>query len=428
MKRKMKGRKIYTYRARNRRVFSDYHPLRSAIGTVLTLILVVVIGFVGYNVVGPIVTRLQQEKLNPTATADPYFTENSAGEIITAVQTQATTTPQTTTSTDTTTETSATTTTEAFPSRFPSDIDVAYFAAEDALKDLDSVEAAAKKCRENGYRSMILPLKLSSGMLQYSSSVDKAAACGASNDEMLTLREIVNAAKRYDVSCIGQIFTLEDHTFPNFFMEGSYVFKEGTTRWLDNKPEEGGKPWLNPFDAASADYLAGIAAEIQKGGFTQIICTGTIFPHFFRSDAELIGNHIEDADKRKEALVSVLNRIADVAPTAGLYADLYAVSQGTEEAFQPAALHMTPIYMEIHSAKFTEAFTIEAQRFDPAALAFPEKIKMLAEAARIAAGSHEVIPILQTAQMSEAEIETAVSVLGENGFKKICLYNAADQA
>ena len=79
MKRKMKGRKIYTYRARNRRVFSDYHPLRSAIGTVLTLILVVVIGFVGYNVVGPIVTRLQMEKLNPTATADPYFTENSAG-------------------------------------------------------------------------------------------------------------------------------------------------------------------------------------------------------------------------------------------------------------------------------------------------------------------------------------------------------------
>lgn len=425
MKHKVKGRKIYTYRARNRRVFSDYHPLRSAIGTVATLIMVVVLGFVGYNVVGPIVTRMQQEQLNPTKTEDPYFEVASEGDVITSSQTQATTTQQTTVTTDTTTETTVTTTTEQFPSRFPSDIDVAYFVAEDTLKDLDSVEAAAKECRENGYRSMILPLKLSSGMLQYASSVDKAVACGASNDEMLTLREIVNAANRYDVNCIGQISTLEDHTFPNFFMEGSYVFKEGTTRWLDDKPAEGGKPWLNPFDAASADYLAGIAAEIQKGGFTEIICTGTIFPHFFRSDAELLGNHIQDEELRKEALMSVLNRIADVAPTAGLYADLYGVSQGEVEAFQPAELQMTPIYMEINPAQMTEAFTIGEQRFDPAALALPEQIEMLAEAARTAAGSHEVIPILRIEQMSEAEIETAVSVLGEDGFQRICLYRAA---
>lgn len=424
MKHKMKGRKIYTYRAKNRRVFSNYHPLRSAIGTVATLILVVVIGFVGYNVVGPIVTRVRQEELNPTATAEPYFTEEPSAEATTALQTETTTAPLTTAYTETTTETSAvTTTTDAFPDRFPEDVDAAYFVSEDALKDLDSVEAAAKQCRDQGYRSMILPLKLSSGMLQYASGVDKAKACGASNDEMLTLREIVNAAKRYNVSCVGQIYTLEDHTFPNYFMEGSYVFTDGTTRWLDNNPDEGGKPWLNPFDAASSDYLAGIAAEIQKSGFTQIICAGTVFPSFFHSDAELLGNQIEDTDKRKEALASVLNRIAEVAPTAGLFVDLYNISQGQEEAFQPSELRMTPIYMEIDPGQFTEAFTVGEQRFDPAALAFQDKIDMLAEAARTASGSHEVIPVLQTADMSAEEVDTAVQALAENGFKKICLYH-----
>ncbi|MBR4199736.1 MAG: hypothetical protein IKQ91_00485, partial [Oscillospiraceae bacterium] len=62
MKHRKKGRKIYTYHAKNRRIFSSYHPVRSAVTTVLTLIVIGVLGFVGYNIVGPVVTRLQQEE------------------------------------------------------------------------------------------------------------------------------------------------------------------------------------------------------------------------------------------------------------------------------------------------------------------------------------------------------------------------------
>ncbi len=421
MKHKKRGRKIYTYQARNRRVFSDYHPLRSAIGTVLTLVIVAVLGFVGYNVIGPIVTRLHEEEISPTATAEPYFTEEpQQGTVPEAAITPETTATQAVTTTAE--ETTVTTTTEAYVGKYGADLDVAYMVSGDALQNLDTVEDAAKACRDKGYTSMILPLKLDTGMLQYASSVDKALACGASNDSMLTLREIVNAAKRYDIQCIAEIYTLEDHTFPNYFMEGSYVFTDGTTRWLDDKPEEGGKPWLNPFDAAAGDYLAGIAAEIQKSGFTQIICKGTIFPSFYHSDAEVIGNHIEDPAKRSEALMSVLNRISDVAPTAGLYADLNGISQNTEEAFRPAELHMSSVYINIDPSEFTEAFTVSEQRFDPNALAFREKIEMLAEASRIASGSHVVIPCLCVKDMSPADIDTAVSVLSENGFKTICLH------
>lgn len=422
MKHKKRGRKIYTYQARNRRVFSDYHPLRSAIGTALTLVIVAALGFVGYNVIGPIVTRLHEEEISPTATAEPYFTEEpqTSTEPEQAAAAQTTVTQAVTTMTEI--QTTVTTTTEAYVGKYGADLDVAYMADAESLQNLDTVEAAAKSCREKGYTSMILPLKLDTGMLQYASSVDKAIACGASNDSQLTLREIVNAAKRYDVQCIAEIYTLEDHIFPNYFMEGSYVFTDGTTRWLDDNPDEGGKPWLNPFDAASGDYLAGIAAEIQKSGFTQIICKGTIFPSFYHSDAELLGGHIEDPERRREALMSVLNRISDVAPTAGLYADLYGISQNTEEAFQPSALHMSSVYINIDPAAFTDAYTVGEQRFDPGSLAFREKIEMLAESARIASGSHVVIPCLCVKDLSQTEIDTAVSVLSENGFKTICMH------
>ena len=419
MKHKKRGRKIYTYQARNRRVFSDYHPLRSAVGTVLMLAVIGVLGFVGYNVIGPIVTRVHQEELTPTATAEPYFTEEPQQGTAPAVPDPTVTTAQTESEAAVTT---LTTETEPAHTRYAAGLDVAFMAPEDALKNLDAVEAAAKSCRETGYTSLILPLKLSSGILQYASSVDKAVACGASDDSKLTLREIVNAAKRYDIQCIAQISTLEDHTFPNYFKEGSYLFKDGTTRWLDNKPDEGGKAWLNPFDAASGDYLAGIAAEIQKSGFTQIICTGAVFPHFYHSDAELLGNQIEDPVRRAEALMSVLNRISDVAPTAGLYADLFGISQNAEEAFQPASLHMASVYINIDPNDFDESYSVADQRFDPVALAFPEKIKMLAESARIAAGSHTVIPCLNVSSLSQQQIDNAVGILAGDGFKTICLH------
>ena len=421
MKHKKRGRKIYTYQARNRRVFSDYHPIRSAVGSVVFLIVAVVIGFVGYNVIGPIVTRIHQEEISPTATAEPYFTE---APLQTAPSSETTTVLSAVTTAEQTAETTVTVTTEPLPSRFAADLDVAYLVSADSLKSLDAVEAAAKSCRENGYTSMILPLKLDTGMLQYASSVDKAVVCGASNDSMLTLREIVNAAKRYDVKCIAEIYTLEDHVFPNYFMEGSYVFKDGTTRWLDNNPDEGGKPWLNPFDAASGDYLAGIAAEIQKSGFTQIICKGTVFPNFFHSDAELLGGRIEDKIQRNDALAAVLNRISDVAPTAGLYADLGLLAVDGEESFLPDQLRMSNFYINIVPADFTEAFTVNAQRFEPGALAFREKIEMLAEAARTASGAHVVIPCLDTSGMTENQIDEAVDVLNENGFKTICMHRS----
>ena len=83
---------------------------------------------------------------------------------------------------------------------------------------------------------------------------------------------------------------------------------------------------------------------------------------------------------------------------------------------------MSSVYINIDPAAFTEAFTIGEQRFDPGALAFREKIELLAEAARIASGSHVVIPCLCVKDMTAAEIDTAVEVLSENGFKTICMH------
>ena len=156
--------------------------------------------------------------------------------------------------------------------------------------------------------------------------------------------------------------------YPNVYMEGSYTFQNGATRWLDNKPESGGKPWLNPFDPASGSYLADLAAEIERSGFQHILCTDAVFPHFFRSDAELLGNRIQDNEQRKKALAFVLNQISAAAPSAGSYISLSELVLGHEEAFVPELLDAKQVYVRLDPQDLPQAFTLGGQNYDPASL------------------------------------------------------------
>jgi len=421
LKHRKKGRRIFTRKARNHRIFSVYHPLRTAAGTALTLVLAAVLGFVGYHVIGPIVTRIRAEEKNPTKTPEPFFSDVAEVTGTEPLPDQTTTTVSyTVTVTETTVQTFTETTTTAVQiSRFGENVTVAYFAEPDALTDLDAVEAEAKRLAAAGYRAMVLPMKETGGKLHYASSNERALGCGASNEDMLTVREIRNAANRYDIRCIAMMSTLEDQTYPNTYLDGSYTFKEGKTRWLDNKPENDGKPWLSPFTDAAGAYLSALAQELSEGGFDPILCTDTKFPNFFDSDVELLGKKIQDKDRRQNALIDLLNGITEAAPEACCMIDLHEAVSGKEEAFVPDKLDMKSVCFRIDIRDFTEPFKANGKRFDPSSLEFSDKVSMLARAADAAADGKTVYPCIVRDGLTDAELETVVEIFRESGHELI---------
>lgn len=428
MKHRKKGRRIYTYRTKNRRVFNRNHPMRSAFGTAVLLALLAFCVIVGYNVIGPIVTRVNLEAEHPTTTPDPYFSESSDVPQDTAETPEPGSQPaqsakQTTAKTKATVlsvTTTVTTTTEPVMTRFPDGAEVDYMLPEDALHDLTALDRYAADAAKQGYTAVILPLKLKGGMLQYASGNERAKTCGATGTNMLTLREITNAADRYHLTCSALFSTLEDHVYPNVYMEGSYTFN-GSTRWLDNKPESGGKPWLNPFDQASGSYLADLAAEIERSGFRHILCTDTVFPHFFRSDAELLGNRIQDTEQRKKALAFVLNQISAAAPSAGSYVSLSELVRGNEEAFVPELLDAKQMYVRLDPQELPQAFTLGGQNYDPAPLSGDDKVLLLASAAKAAIGDRKLIPVIPTGGRTDGEITHLIETLCDAGCPTVCM-------
>ena len=418
MKKKKKGRKLFTYRAKNRRIFSPYHPMRTAAGVVLTLAAAAVLGVVGYNIVGPVVIRMEAEAESPTTTPDPYVFETVPAETTALpVQTAASEQTAATSAVQTTVQT---TTTQPVSKRFPEGLTVAAPAPEDALTDLDTLDAAAEKMEQEGYSAMILPMKMNGGMLSFSSSDQNARACGACNADMLTVREIRNAANRRHLQCVALFSTLEDHIYPGYFTEASYTFKDGTTRWLDGKEAEGGKPWLNPFSDAAKAYLSGLAGELHDGGFSQILCTDAVFPFFYQTDIEYIGGHVSDNVRRADALTGMLNSIAGAAPEACIYSDLWDIITGKEEAFRPDALK-TGLCVKIDIKKFEQPFIAAGERFDPSSLAYADRVTMLLQAVREVAGGMKCYPNIVTGDLTDEETDIAVQAVADAGFDTVFL-------
>lgn len=417
LKKKKKGRKLFTYHARNRRVFSPYHPMRTAVGTVLTLAAVVVLGFVGYNIVGPVVTRMSAEAESPTTTPEPYVFETEPAVTEVTVLT-ASTEMLTTTSEMTVTTVETTSSAQPLQTRFPEGITVAAFAPEDALRDLTQLDAAAEQMAKDGYTAMILPMKATGGQLGFYSENEQARTCGATNADLLTVREIRNAAGRWNLQCVGMFSTLEDHIYPSYFMDGSYTFKDGTTRWLDGRESEGGKPWLNPFSQAAREYLAALAEELHDGGFSQILCTNTVFPHFYQSDIEYLGAQVADPNRRTEALTGVLNAMADQAPETCIYTDLWDVISGKDEAFQAQALR-TAACVRIDFKQFEQPFTAAGERFDPSSLAYADRVTMLLQAADDAVGNLSLYPCIVTGDLTEDELDTAIEAAAAAGYDMV---------
>lgn len=319
MAHKRKGRKIYTYRVRNRKMFSKSHPMRSALGVFLTLVLAAFAGVVGYSIAAPITERLAAEAESPT-TVPPETT---------TVTTETTTAPASTSSAQSTSEVTTATTTAAtavtVPPRFDEPVQLIYCASEETVTDADLLEITVESLAQQGYTAMMLPLKTAGGTLLYRSGVEAAQVSGASAEDLPALAALSDTISQRGLSAMALFDTLNDQAYPSAYTNGAYTIADSGQRWLDTKVENGGKPWLSPFTEYGRSYLAQLAAEITEAGFSRLFCHDFIFPTFRDSDVSYIGSFVRSEERRAEALGDVITAISDAA--AGT---VYAYTEGEE--------------------------------------------------------------------------------------------------
>lgn len=410
MPHRRRGRKIYTYRVKNRRVFSKNHPMRSAFGMILTLVMIVFAGIVGYSVVAPIAERLTAEAEQPTSVPDPFDPD--------ALPT--TTAPQDPDA-ETTATTTAATTAPVSGLHFKSPVTLGYLAAAEDLTDVEQLSQQAASLAAKGYNSMILPLKTAGGKLTYASSVEAAAVSQATDSSLPTLAQLRETCLAQHMGCMALFSTLDDQTYPLGFAEGAYLFAETGERWLDGSAENGGKPWISPFAEPARTYLADLAQEITDAGFQRVFCTDLIFPAFFDTDIACIGNELAEQSARSEALNAVLGSLSERAAGTVYTFDLQTAAAGKEETLLGKLAASQTVCVKMDPVGFETAFTLDGTVYDPAGLTDAEKTGLLLRAAERIAEQRTLYPCIKGSTLSDAALQEMLDVLYDAGYRTMLI-------
>lgn len=102
-----------------------------------------------------------------------------------------------------------------------------------------------------GFNAVLFDLKGSDGRLAYVSATPLALQAQSAADGALPLEDLKNllqAVKDKGMKPIARLYAFQDPYAPSRLPTAkiAYAGHEGWT-WYDNDPDNGGKPWLNPY-------------------------------------------------------------------------------------------------------------------------------------------------------------------------------------
>ncbi|MEG0570995.1 MAG: putative glycoside hydrolase, partial [Oscillospiraceae bacterium] len=246
------------------------------------------------------------------------------------------------------------------------------------------------------------------GLLHYKSVAELAVQFNAISPDAIELAPLLEKIKSAGLSPIAQIYTLMDKTAPRTDRENTYGFENTTNiNWYDNNPENGGKPWLNPYMTNTQTYLSSLVSEISSAGFKQINLKGLHFPDKNTINMNPINATVSKSEiltqliqKLKESAngVPVFN-VVNVAAYAGINAEGY-FGELVNIKCDNTALFIDIANIEQNKAKICEQLAI------PAEMPLNDVVQKLLEKAR----QNDNTSIISSNFTGLSEIMTAVNI------------------
>lgn len=268
---------------------------RRALRIVLTIVVVCGLGVLGYGLGKPLLNYIQergnnrsQVESNTSALLSSIMNSGSAGgsvmEVVSSVETSE-------------------------PEPIPLSSEKIWYLDESAALSEANLSAALTAAKSSGCSIVAVTVKDTTGYMLYKTNIE-----GIKDTEVvtgtLTAQQIAARISQDGFTPAARINTLMDrlaHPYNN----GGYRIAEaqGGGSWHDNRPENGGKYWLSPFNSNAIKYIGDITDELAKAGFKHVICANTRFPAFHTVDIStyLTQLPLKDYAKRSEALWNVVN-------------------------------------------------------------------------------------------------------------------------
>lgn len=274
-KRKSFGRKI-------KRTKNIYRPKKTKkqqiIGTVIFIIAVVVIGFIGFFVGKPVLDFFGRPETEREEAWTPPISEASEVPPLTEGAENA---PETIVTSEAITETKP----EEKPPVISGSKAVTLTAG--ALSNRASLAAALAKAKNMGYNGAVIQLKDEKGYLHYYSEIEELSDKEFMVGE-LKLSEIAEIFREADMIPIADISVLKDNMGAMTFPDISYKCYGEDSSWLDYFSTGEPLRWIRPDGEESKAYIGKIYDETAASGIDNIILSNLVFPPIQNYDKQYL--------------------------------------------------------------------------------------------------------------------------------------------
>jgi hypothetical protein len=393
---KMAGRRVYRYSSGEKKKRG-----KRVLKVLLAVLILAVLVFVGYSVAGPLMNYLGN--LRQPAETQPWTPPDTAAETVSVTKIDG--------------DSSETGGTAVEPNK-TSERMTAMTLPPEALLSKTALTDNLNSAMTAGFTAVIVPLKTEGGSLLYKSTAEMAVSAGIVTAPM-TAKEISDAVKEMGMTPVCSINLLEDNTnFTDY--RGVYKFASDNSRWLDNRLDAGGKPWISPFDSDATEYLRYISDEVTKGGFEKVIFTGLVFPPFRTSDLNYVGDIVKNPN-RSDTLVKLFETVAKAAEQNGAKVSLEVsaagAALGTEEAFIPERLGEASVVLRYDEAELPKTIVENGRELVLSDMTAEARVEAIMTICREKANGLPLIPYLYGLDPNTESYAGSLTAILQMGFE-----------
>lgn len=158
------------------------------------------------------------------------------------------------------------------------------FLPEDTLFDSQALASALETAKADGMDSVMIDLKNQDGWLIYPIQYKEGYDDYFTGNPTLSLEKLVKQIQAAGLKPIASIHTFRDRRFQQAETYAGILYEGSESFWLDNAPDAGGRPWLNPYSPLARDYICKLIQDAAKAGFRELVLQDFGFPIGYSMD------------------------------------------------------------------------------------------------------------------------------------------------
>lgn len=388
-----KKKNIKIKRSKGRLYKKRRSPAKTAIETIVFVLLAGGLIYVGYTAAGPLINYIQSGGSSNTITgwtpAESDLHSGQAAETSSVNQTAVITTePQQSGSNGT------------------------YLLSQTALKSKEALDAALENAKKADFGTVIIPLKDTAGNLLYKTQIEKINNLAQIGQGTLSAKDIADAVKSKGLVPKAVISSLMDKIAPVYVDDvGYYFLGDSIISWYDDDPAKNGKPWVDPFRTGAKNYFSEILKELKTAGFEEIALSELRYPDFHDTDEARIGSKYFTADRYKGLSAFYQSCYTAADKKAAVTVNIKDVLDGKGQSFPKTAEILTDktfsgkIFLTVNLSDFGD--TLELAQGNPLTLpkdAAKKAEALIGKASEYIGTNVTVVPVINGAGMSMEDL------------------------